>query len=398
MPDPCPDDHDRTGARIAAHRKRAGLTQRGLAQRIPYSYSLLRHVEAGHKKASPQLTAAVARALGVPVTALTGSSVHTLRPDRVAALVRPIRESLDVYDLPVDAYLPQAPAVELATAADGLCRDVRAARLHLAAASLPSLLLDLFVACRERPTTELWRSLASTCRSAHDVATKLGYQDLAALALDRMGWAAERASDPVLAAIRQYKRALSYRSRSAQHHIGLRMVAEGHRLLGEGAGDGLAARAAAGQLHLGAAVLAARTTDVSLMEAHLAQAGELAERTGEIGHVHWLSFGPANVSAHETFARLELRQFDAAYAAARAVRPPRGWATSRRAAHLVDQARAELETGRTDAALTSLSLARRLAPQQTRFHPRVRETVQGLLHIRRRSPYALSRLAAWVGV
>ncbi|ONK11052.1 helix-turn-helix transcriptional regulator [Streptomyces sp. MP131-18] len=387
---------DRTGARIAAHRKRSGLTQRGLAQRIPYSYSLLRHVEAGHKAPSPQLVAAVARALGVPITALTGHSVHSLHPDHVAALIRPIREALDLYDLPTDLYQPSATTADLVVAADALCRDVRAARLQQAAAALPSLLADLTMVCRDRPATDAWRALSSAYRSAHDVATKFSYGDLAVRALDRMGWATERASDPVLGAVRQYKRALSYRSRESQYHVGLSMVAEGHRFLAQ-AQVGTEASAVAGQLHLGAAVIAARADDGTAAEAHLGQARELAARTGEVGTVYWLSFGPANVGVHETFARLELRQFDEAYAAARAVRPPRGWATSRRAAHLVDQARAEMETGRTDAALASLSLARKLAPQQTRFQPRVRETVQGLLHMRRRSPDALSRMATWVG-
>jgi transcriptional regulator with XRE-family HTH domain len=390
-------DDDRVGARIAEHRKRAGLTQQGLAQRIPYSYSLLRHVESGHKKASPQLVAAVARALGISVTTLTGHSVRTLRPDRVAALVRPIREAMDLYDLPAESYRPGSSPPDLSEAADGLCRDVRAGRLQQAAAALPSLLTELTGVCRERPTSELWRALASACRSAHDVATKLGHNDLALLALDRMGWAATRASDPMLGAIRQYKRALSYRSRDAQHHIGMTMAAEGHRILAD-AGDSTAARAVRGQLHLGAAVIAARADDPATVDQHLSQAQEIAERTGEVGHLYWLSFGPTNVATHAVFARLELRQFDAAYAAARAVRPPRGWATSRRAAHLVDKARAEMETGRTDAALTSLALARTLAPQQTRFHPRARETVKGLLHMRRCSPDALSRMATWIGL
>ncbi|RKN61845.1 XRE family transcriptional regulator [Streptomyces klenkii] len=392
---PNPDD-DRTGARIAAHRKRAGLTQQGLAQRIPYSYSLLHQVEAGHKKASPQLVAAVARTLGIPVTALTGHPVHHLRPDHVAALVQPIREALDLYDLPTDCFMPASTTPDLAAAADALCRDVRAARLQQAAAALPSLLTELTVICRERPTTESWRALASACRSAHDVAVKLGYPDLASLALERMGWAAEGAGDAVLAAIRQYRRALAYRNRGARHAIALSMVAEGHRLLGQ-AEPGLERDAVTGQLHLGAAVIAARANDAARVEDHLGQAREIARQTGEAGRVHWLSFGPANVGVHTVFARLELRQFDAAYAAAKAVRPPRGWATSRRAAHLVDTARAEMETGRTDAAIASLGAARRLAPQQTRFHPRARETVRGLLHLRRQSPDALSRMAAWIG-
>lgn len=247
-----PDD-DRTGARIAIHRKRAGLTQQGLARRIPYSYSLLRHVESGHKAASPQLVAAVARALHIEVSVLTGPPVHTLPPHRVAAVIRPVREALDLYDLPAVPHIPSAPADELIRAADALCRDVRAARLHQAAALLPSVLADLAVTCREECGREAWRALASAYRSAHDIARKLGRDDLACLALDRMGWAAEHASDPVLSAIRQYMRALSYRSSAADHSIGLRLVADGHRLLEQARGmterrDAVAREMAAGSV------------------------------------------------------------------------------------------------------------------------------------------------------
>ncbi|PJE94410.1 transcriptional regulator [Streptomyces carminius] len=392
-----PDD-EHIGNRIAVQRKRAGLTQRGLAQRIPYSYSLLRHVESGHKKASPELVDAVARALRVDTAALTGQpSEHPMRPDRVAALVRPIREALDLYDLPTDPRTATASPSDLIASADALCRDVREARLYQAAAGLPDLLTDLTASCHERPSTELWRAMASACRSAHDVTVKLGCHDLAVIALDRMGWAAEHAGDPLLGAIRQYKRALSYRSPDAEHGIGLRMVAYGHRLL-EQARESTGKLAVAGQLHLGGAVLAARAGDRPAVEEQLARAAETAARTGEVGTVHWLSFGPSNVGAHEVFARLQLRQYDEALAAARAIRPPHGWAASRQAALLVDVARAELATGRNEAALTSLLKARRLAPQQTRFHPRVRETVLELLQSRRRSPDALTRLATWIGV
>ncbi|MFD1828308.1 MULTISPECIES: helix-turn-helix domain-containing protein [Streptomyces] len=392
-----PFDDEHIGIRIAAQRKRAGLTQQGLAQRIPYSYSLLRHVESGHKSASPQFVAAVTRALGIDTAALTGQHSPSPRPGRVTSLVQPVREALDLFDLPPDPHLPTAPPQELAAAAEALCRDVRGARLYQAATALPALLADLTAACREHPTTELWRALASACRSAHDVTTKLGCYDLATVALDRMGRAAEHAGDPLLGAIRQYKRALSYRSRDAEHRIGLRMVAAGHEMLRQ-TGESTESLAVAGQLHLGAAVIAARAGDRGAVESHLERAGEIARRTGEVGSVHWLSFGPANVGAHEVFARLELRQYDEALAAARAVRPPHGWAASRRAALLVDRARAEMETGRAEAALASLAKARELAPQQTRFHPRVRETVNGLLNLRRRSPDALTRMAAWVGV
>lgn len=55
--------------------------------------------------------------------------------------------------------------------------------------------------------------------------------------------------------------------------------------------------------------------------------------------------------------------------------------TSRRAHFLIDRARSEMETGRTDAALKSLFAARRAAPEQTRYHPGARETISGLVHL-----------------
>lgn len=389
-----PSDDDRIGTRIAMFRKRAGLTQHGLAQLIPYTYSTLRHVESGYRAAAPQLVDAVAHALHIDVTALTGPPV--LLPDRVAALVRPVREALDLFDLPAGRVTPR-PEAELLSAADEVCRLVRGAHLQHAATALPLLLAELTAACQQQGSDGLWRALASAYRSTHDVAVKLGCYDLATLALDRMGWAAETASDPVLGAIRQYKRALAYRSPQADHSIGLRMVAEGHRMI-EQTPANVEAQAVAGQLHLGAAVIAARAADESRTDEHLEAARELAAQTGEVGWVHWLSFGPANVDNHEMFARLQLRHFDEAYTVARTVKLPRGWAASRRAAHLVDRARAEMETGRTEAALKSLVKAREVAPQQTRHHPRVRETVRGLLHLRRQSPDTLSRMASWVGV
>lgn len=48
------DDH--AGARIAEARKLGGYTQRGFADAIGFSYSLLHQVEGGHKTASPTLS------------------------------------------------------------------------------------------------------------------------------------------------------------------------------------------------------------------------------------------------------------------------------------------------------------------------------------------------------
>jgi transcriptional regulator with XRE-family HTH domain len=389
-------DDEHTGARIAAARKRAGLTQRGLAQTIDYSYSLIHQVEGGHKPASPDLVAAVARALRIDVTTLTGQPYVTeLQQDRLDALIRPIREALDLYDLGDDPDLPVRPAHELAAAADNLCQQVRATQLNSAATLLPAVIAELTSAAYRTPTAQLWGALGSTYRTAHDVAVKLGYYDLSTIALDRMAWAADRASDPLLAAVRQYMRALVYH-REGEHRIGLRLIAAGHSLAAD-AEQTRDAVAVAGQLHLGASVIAARARNASLVDSHLEEAHACADRTGE-SSTHWLSFGPTNVSCHEVSAQVELREFDTALEMAADVQLPQGWATSRQAHFHIDRGRSQMETGRTGAALTSILTARQLAPQQTRYHPGARETIKGLVYMRRTTPDALDNLASWIGL
>ncbi|MFF5276425.1 helix-turn-helix domain-containing protein [Streptomyces sp. NPDC000133] len=344
-------DDDTTGTRIKEQRKLARLTQRQLADRIPYSYSLVNQVECGAKPANLDFVAAVAQALRVDVTVLTGQPYVTeLQQDRLAGLVRPIREALDLYDLGADDAIPERSAAELVAAASQLCEQVRATRLRKAAKALPGTMAELTTAAWHTPSTELWQALASTYRTAHDISVKLGYYDLSAVALDRMDWAAQRASDPCLSAIRQYMRALVY-FREGEYRIGQRLVAAGHGIVG-GAEQTREAVAVTGQL----------------------------------------------VALHRMSAAVEMRQYDEALTQARQIRLPSTMATSRRAHFLIDKARSEMETGRTEAALSSIIDARHAAPEQTRYHPGARETIRGLVHISRRTPDTLGHMAAWIGL
>ncbi|HET6356572.1 helix-turn-helix transcriptional regulator [Streptomyces sp.] len=392
-----PAEGEHTGTRIAYHRKRAGLTQRGLSQRMPYSYSLLTQVESGHKAASPDLVATVARVLGVDVTSLTGQPYVTeLQQDRLAELVRPIREALDLYDLGPDPAIAPRPTPQLVAAAENLCRLVRATKLHDAALELPEVIAEITTAAYRSPSSEIWAALSSTYRTAHDVTVKLGYYDLSTVALDRMDWAASRASDPLLAAVRQYMRALVY-FREGEYTIGQRLIVAGQNTLGQ-AESSRDRFAVAGQLHLGAAIIAARAHDHSEVTAHLAEARAYASRVGEASDVLWLSFGPTNVRVHAVSAHIEMGEFSEALRQAEEVRIPNDWAVSRASHFYVDRARVQMEAGRTDASLKSLITARRLAPQQTRYHAGARETIRGLVHLARRTPDTLDHLAAWVGL
>lgn len=390
---PLPDD-DHTGHRIREQRRLARLTQRELADRIPYSLSLLNQVECGARPATPGFVAAVALALRVDASKLTGlTAVHTLPSDRLVGLVTPIREALDRFDLGPNPDITRTrPAPDLIAEADALCRQVRATHLRAAARALPTLIVELTHTVWTEPSAVSWRALASTYRTAHDVALKLDHPDLARIALDRMGWAAGRASDPCVEAVQRYKRAILWRCATS-----VPLITSGQVLLaGETSREALAVT---GQLHLGLATVAAKDEDATAVETHLAAAREMADQVGgEAGDVHWLSFGRVNVKLHEIGTSITMRDFDEALGRARALKLPQSTLTSRRARYLVDRALVEMEAGSARTSLGFLAEARKVAPEQTRHLPATRATVRGLVHMSRRAPDGLGGMARWLGL
>ncbi|MEU5427994.1 helix-turn-helix transcriptional regulator [Streptomyces olivoreticuli] len=386
-----------TGARVARVRKVRRLTQRELADLSHVSYSTLTKVEQGALPASPSVVGALARALSVPVTELTGQPyLDELRQDQLDGLIQPIREALNVYDLGPDPDVTPRPPEELAAHADRLCALVRATDIKRVAAELPGLIGEVTTAAHLSPGEQEWRLLAGVYRTAYDVTTKLGYPDLCTVALDRMDWAAQRGSDAILGGMRQYLRALAY-LRASDYRTGKRLVRLGMATL-EQADPGRVRDVVTGQLHLGAAVLAGRDKDEETASGHLDKAQRIAERTGPAEKVHWLSFGPANVGVHRVSVLTELDQHAEAVRTAQTTVMPDDWPASRRAHHYAEVAQAQMWTGRTEAAFKNLQLARKVAPQQTRYHPTVRETYAGLESAKRRMPETFGNFGAWLGM
>lgn len=385
------------GQRIARYRKLRHLTQTGLASQAGISASHLAHIEQGHKQASPTIIAALARVLSVTTADLVGQPyLAELQADQLDILIQPIRWALDVYDLGVDPEIHPRPVDELHNEAERMCMLIRATDLRTAATDLPGLILETTTAAHATPSDRAWTVLASTYRSAYDVCAKLGYQDLSALALDRMAWASERGSDPIVASIRQYLRGLAY-LRAGEYRTGRRLVAVGAAMAAL-ADPGRERDVVTGQIYLGGAVLAARDKDGDAAEGFLAEASKLAKRTGEATRVHWLSFGPFNVAAHQVSTLVDQNLYAKALDVAKTVTMPADWPASRAAHHRAEIARAQLWTGRADEALRSLQEARNMAPQQTRYSTTVRDTVSGLLAAKRAAPNTLSNYAAWVGM
>ncbi|MFM9446739.1 helix-turn-helix domain-containing protein [Streptomyces acidiscabies] len=392
-----PHAEEHTGARIAHARKVRQLTQRELADVSHVSYSTLTKVEQGAMPASPSVIGALARALSVPVTELTGQPyLEELRQDQLDGLINPIREALNIYDLGPDPDVAPRPIEELEEDAERLCALVRVTNIKQVAAELPGLVHEATTTAHTNPVDRNWRLLASTYRTAYDVTTKLGFPDLCTVSLDRMDWAAQRASDPVLGGMRQYLRALAY-LRASDYKTGKRLIGLGMAAL-EQAERGRVLDVVTGQLHLGAAVLAGREKDKDTAETHLGEAMRIAERTGPAEKVHWLSFGPTNVGVHRVSVLAELDLYPEAVHEAQQIAAPDDWPASRLAHHHSEVARAQMWSGSTEAAFKSLLTARKLAPQQTRYHPTVRETYAGLDAAKRRMPNTFSNFGTWLGM
>jgi transcriptional regulator with XRE-family HTH domain len=389
---------ERTGSRIATQRKLRGLTQRGLAMKANVAYSTLTKIESGHSMAQPAIVAAIARALSVNVTQLTGQPyMNELREAKLDEFVEQLRIALDSYDLVVSEDVKPRSVTEVSADVMRRCHDVRDGRLGQAAGVLPGLLGELAVSVAEDPSNRVaWRALFLGYDCVRFIASSWGFRDLAITALDRMAWASSHADDPLSESVRYYQRSLEH-MRSGHYPSAARLVTKA-LVTADDAPEGVERTAVIGQVHLGAAISTARAGDGDESEEHLAHAQDAAERVGEVPSIYWLSFGPTNVTVHRVSALVERNQFDRAVKAASDVVMPNDWHATRRAHHFVDVGRAHAWLGRHDAALEMLTKARRIAPQRTRFHPVTRDTVEHLVETRRRLPQGLASYARWVGI
>ncbi|MFI5674768.1 helix-turn-helix domain-containing protein [Streptomyces cellulosae] len=392
---------EHTGARIARIRKQRGLTQQGLAMRAHVSKSLLSKAECGQKPASPALVAACARALGVSTSELLGQPyADELRRDRMDALIQPIREGLENWDIALDWETAPRPAVLIRADVQRALVQRRQAEYTDMVRDLPALIDESVQAVHTSTGEEqrlAYECLAGTFRCVFTVAWNFGYIDLATVALDRLGWTALRADEPGLTAMHAYLRAQTTMS-SGRYDVGIRVIDRALRDLdGQDARRPAGVEAMRGVMQLRAAVIAGRMKDRDHADARLAEARTLARTTGELPDFG-VTWGPTNVGVHAVAIASEMDDFGRAIELAEDVRIPRGWTRSRAGHHWMDLGRAHTWAGHPEQALDCLHQARRIAPQQTRYHPTVRETVLALKRQERTRNGSLAQYAEWVGI
>jgi hypothetical protein len=109
------------------------------------------------------------------------------------------------------------------------------------------------------------------------------------------------------------------------------------------------------------------------------------------------AFGPLNVEIHTHAIEMEAGDPNRAAIEGAELTCPTGAPPTRVGHHWQDNARAWLMSGKPDKALVALNKARAAAPQQTRLHPGVRETVHGIAAAQRRQSEGLVGFASWLG-
>jgi transcriptional regulator with XRE-family HTH domain len=379
------------------------LTQDGLARIVPCSKSLIAQVERGHKPASAALVAAVARALGIDVTELTGQPYgagNGQPPDRIHLAIPQIRQALVYWDIPPPLDGPPRPLAELARV-DRRVGHLRSQAGYTELGSLlPGLIKELTVHAHQSGTRDrerAFRLLADAYTAVDSMAYKLGYMDLFALAVERMAWAAAQSDDPLLRPVAAMRRSSAFMATGAWEG-GLALLDHAGRDLRDGEPESAATLSVLGTVHLRAAVMAARGGMASTAWEHAGYAREVADRLGHDTKDYGLLFGPTNTAIHEVAIAVELGDADEAVRRGKDLALPADLPAERSSHHYIDLSRAWLWQGNTDRALACVAEADRLAPQRTRYHPMARETVTRLLDLKRRVPEQLRILAVRMGL
>jgi hypothetical protein len=240
--------------------------------------------------------------------------------------------------------------------------------------------------------------LAETYYAAGQLASKLGYTDLASISVDRYEWAAQRSGDELAVLVGVYRR--------AGELICLDECATARQLL-ENARSRIEDRlgrpdpptlATWGNLHLKSGLAAARAGDRAGADAHLAEARQTAARIGVDRDDYRLCFGPTNVNIWSVGLAVEMLDGTEAITRAHTFTLPPSTPHERVGHHWIDLARGYLLHGDHPRALATLHQARRTTPQQTRYHPQVHETIRALARAHKRRTDTLTNFADWLGI
>jgi transcriptional regulator with XRE-family HTH domain len=391
------------GRKIAAERRRRGLSQPELARLLGRSVAWLSQVERGVRKIDRMsVLETVAIALEVPLYELAAEApvvaAVTEEPPGAAGL-RLVLSGAYALRAMLDGRRP--PALSTLRTKSRKAWDLTHAGQYTDLADLlRGLVPDLETAARALPEAqraEVFELLAATYQACSAALAKLGEPEAAWIAADRAMAAAERAGNPLLVAAGAFR--LVFVFLAARHYDQAEETARtATEALQSRADDGdPQAMSLWGGLTLQRAIIASRVNDPDAAYSHLERAAQAAARLGEGRNDYNTEFGPANVGLHEIAVAVELGDAGRALRAAAAV-DTTGLSAERRARILIDVARAHAQRRQVSEAVATLHEAEQITPEQVRGHDVVRQLVSDLLTMQDPPSPDLRDLAVRLGV
>ncbi|QFQ96987.1 helix-turn-helix transcriptional regulator [Streptomyces phaeolivaceus] len=388
------DIAESNGQRLARLRKRHRWTQQRLALESGYSLSAIRHFEQGLRSLDrAAVVLAFAQALDCHPTEITGAPYVPAQADRdgqtAVASVAAVRRSLMRHGRPARPTDAEAAAVDLAD----LRRRVaeangfrQAAALTQSGIGLPGLLRDLQVAAELTTGDErriVFGLLASGYECAMQYLYKLGHSSDATLATERVVWASRETGDPLRVLAASWYDAGEFLTIGEHDEAGA-IIDGALTELGTIPSPGPATVSLKGAFHLKASLNLARAKDSAAAVRHLGHAQQAAAELGEDRNDWQLQFGPTNAALWSVSLPVELGRGKDAVTCAEKIRLPADYSRERRSHFYIDFGRAYFYNGQRDEALRAFLNAEKLAPQATRAHAGVRETVGTMIRTKRR--------------
>jgi transcriptional regulator with XRE-family HTH domain len=379
-----PDYQKTLGRKIAAERRRRGLSQPELARMIDRSVAWVSQVERGVRRIDRMsVLETLASALDVPLAELAAdapivAAVAEESPSAgglrlVLSGVHSLRAMLNGHHSPGldDLRTRTATAWDLAHA--GRYTDL--------AGLLSALIPDLETAARALPGDQpgqVFEQMAAAYQACSAALDKLGEPEAAWIAADRAMTAADRAGNPYLVAAGAFR--LVFVFLSARHYDQAEETARTAadalwHLADTGTPDAMSLW---GALTLQRAIIAARTGNARTAYGHLELARQMAARLGPGRNDYNTEFSPANVELFEIAVAVELGDAGRALQVAEAI-DTAGLSAERRARMLIDVARAYTQRRQVTEAVTALCQAEQITPELLRGHYLARQIVSDLL-------------------
>ena len=387
------------GRKIAAERRRRGLSQPELARMIGRSVAWVSQVERGVRRVDRMsVLETVAAALDVPLAELAAEAPVVAAATEEPPDARGLRLVLSgAHALRAMLNGRRPPALGTLRSQARRAWDLtHAGRYTDLTGLLRGLIPDLETAARtvrQSQRAEVCELLATTYQACSAALAKLGEPEAAWIAADRAMGAAERADNPMLVAAGAFR--LVFVFMAARHYDQAeetaRTAADALQPLAD-QGDP-EAMSLWGALTLQRAVTASRVNDLDTAYGHLDRARQIAGRLGEGRNDYNTEFGPANVALHEIAVAVELGDAGRALRTATTV-DTSGLSAERQARMLIDVARAHVQRRQVGEAVAALRQAEDITPEQVLTHDLVRQLVSDLLTMQDPPSSELRGLAA----